>query len=104
MSGQRDKQPGAWWAGIEIMPILIFVTIIGILYVMVAEPEQEKKRHIVYQWLAVAALVGLAVSFGILVYLVARYTPIDGAYPGSGDLSKEGTLVGNRSVDRHIFT
>ena len=68
------------------MPVLIFVTITVILYIMVIEPRAEQKRPIPYWSLAIVTLVGLVLSFGILVYLVARDTPVEGAYPGSGNL------------------
>ncbi len=31
--------------------------------------------------------VGLVVPFAILIYLVAQYVPVEGAFPGSGNLA-----------------
>lgn len=68
------------------MPVLIFLTIVSISYGLIVESENEKFRAILQRQLWVVGLVGLVISFAILTYMVAQYTPVEDAFPGSDNL------------------
>jgi hypothetical protein len=68
------------------MPLLIFLTIVSISYVLIAEIEDKKGRTALQRQLLVVGLVGFVISFMILTYLIAQYTPVEDAFPGSDNL------------------
>jgi FtsH-binding integral membrane protein len=64
------------------MPVLIFIVLIVILYIMVIESREMQNRPTLSWRLAIAGLIGLVLSFAILAYLVATYRQMEDAYPG----------------------